>query len=181
LGRLTYDPRIQNMYGDEISPLVAEFCTPDAWEKINVTAARLSNIISENGIPYYVKMDLDGAEPIALKDLLESGIRPQFISAEFTTSWKTLAYLCLMNYDLYQIVPQDSIHQQFHRHPITHISGDMVHYDFQFLSSGPFGEDLPNWWSSFERMSFMLASRKLIYGGGHWYDIHARLGLGSPP
>jgi FkbM family methyltransferase len=159
---------------------VAQFgdlTSADAWEQVTVPSTRLSDIVRDHGEPHYIKIDIEGSEEIAMHDLYSSRIRPPYISNELGYTFHACqCYMYLMGYRNFQIVNMNTLHNQFAQHPITLLNGEQVRHDFARGTSGPFGEDLPNWWVDFERLGFFVASRNLIFGNDpwNWYDVHAR-------
>lgn len=161
---------------DKISKF-GELCSEDAWETITVPANRLSEIIHAEGDPYFIKIDVEGGEEAILADLYRSNIRPQYISAEVGWSFSEAAcYLYLMGYREFQLVNMNTLEGQFKGHVVKTNDGRIAKYDFKRGSSGPFGDDLPEWWVDFQRLWFLIATRELIFGDDpwHWYDVHAR-------
>jgi FkbM family methyltransferase len=64
------------------------------------------------------------------------------------------------------------IHQELKRHRTYH------GWSFPFGSSGPFGDDLPGRWLSYDEMQAAYQQRRTLikgeYEGAYWYDFHAR-------
>lgn len=155
-----------------------DLCSEDAWEPVTVPASRLSDIIRDQGDPYFIKIDIEGGEENVIADLYKNEIRPPYISTELGAGYfDSLCYLYLMGYREFQAVRMDTVQQQFGHQTITLSDGNRTYYDFLRGSSGPFGEDLPDWWVDLKRLWFFVATRSLIFGESpwDWYDIHARL------
>jgi FkbM family methyltransferase len=121
--------------------------------EINVEGVRFSNLVRDYGIPYYLKIDIEGADTYCLEDLLTTPDRPRFVSIESTkTSFdevvKEFCLLQRLGYDKYKIIPQHIIEQQ--KLPLKPLEGKYVHHVFEKGSSGAFGLELPGDWIGLE-------------------------------
>ena len=81
---------------------------------ISVQGVRFSTLLHEYGVPYYLKIDIEGADGLCLQDLLSVSDRPQFVSIESNkTSFDKLTTELLLMYTLgynkYKIIPQHKI------------------------------------------------------------------------
>lgn len=137
-----------------------------AWKKRNsrlgmsstksceVPGASLAVLMQEYGCPHYLKIDLEGADHIALAELISTPYRPDYISIESEkTSWSTLVWevtsLTIMGYDQFLAVPQHLVHEQ--HLPRTAAACEGLPIDYRFPrsgSSGAFGADLEGPWMS---------------------------------
>lgn len=169
-------------------------------EVIKVTAAPLSDLLQEFGVPYYMKVDIEGADVAALKGLSASEHRPQYVSIESSKdSFRALRHefhiFQALGYDRFKIVPQRWINRD-QRALVASEHGPKV-YRFQEGASGQFGDDAPGVWITAEQAikhykniflryaltgdDPLLDSRLLInllkaFGlRGQWYDTHAEL------
>ena len=52
------------------------------WTKITVPKIPFSWLIAQFGVPYFLKIDIEGADMLCLKALMRSQGRPNFISIE---------------------------------------------------------------------------------------------------
>lgn len=138
------------------------------FERIEVPAMRIVDLITEHGYPAYVKSDLEGHDPIVLRQLFDAGVYPDYVSAEA----HTLMPFSLMEdsgrYNSYQIMNA----RTFHRLPLQCVDQQITGFDvFQFHegTSGPFGKDIPSPWMNANQCLLNLG----IAGLG-WRDVHAR-------
>jgi FkbM family methyltransferase len=163
-------------------------------KKVLVPSIKFSSLIEEFGVPYYLKIDIEGADLLCLEGLLQFNARPAFVSIEIehrSLLRAEMNLLCKLGYTKFQIVEQGLIHQQAPPYPAR--EGVYVDYQFSEGASGVFGRELQAVWMT--RRTFMaqyyrllvrnrllgllkripvvnrLASRYLI----SWYDIHAAL------
>ena len=115
--------------------------------KISVAARPFGAILREFGIPYYLKVDIEGSDHLCLAALGEFAARPDFVSIEASVGdWRQLVSefdaLESLGYKRFQVVSQG-------RHPArTFVSraGERLTFSFHGDASGPFGEDLQGVW-----------------------------------
>ncbi|HTP83835.1 MAG TPA: FkbM family methyltransferase [Alphaproteobacteria bacterium] len=122
--------------------------------EISVPAVPFSSLLNEYGVPYYMKIDIEGADLLCLEALLESADRPAFVSLESNkTSFDDLVReFCLLQtlgYKKYKVVPQHRVQEQ--RLPKPAREGQYVDHVFEEGSSGAFGKELPGDWLSLEQ------------------------------
>ncbi|MDP8040173.1 MULTISPECIES: FkbM family methyltransferase [Pasteurellaceae] len=120
-------------------------------ETIEVPAINFSECLAQYGIPYYLKIDIEGMDLACLKALLDFEQRPDYISLESEkTSFEKLILeiklLKKLGYDHFQAINQMTIPQQ--KEPCNTQEGHYVKHLFPFGSSGLFGRDLPNNWKT---------------------------------
>lgn len=162
--------------------------------ELMVEGATLTSILSEYGIPYYLKIDVEGADTLCLEALKGWKEKPKYVSIESTkTSWRDLerefAVLTELGYTKFKVVAQHKAQQC----PWPAREGRYVDRSFPPGSSGLFGEEAPgNWESQAEALKQyrrIFLRYKLIGDQGiltpprlaqrlnaGWYDTHAALG-----
>jgi FkbM family methyltransferase len=146
----------------------SEGLSQGSWTSVPVQMRRLSSLIKEFGEPYFLKIDVEHADAIVLRDLLENGIMPPLISAE-SHAIDVFCLLVTMGYRKFKLVDGASVQAVYADHPIRTVDSGIRNFRFQRHSSGPFGEDIPGpWLDSNELLDQLLA------GGLGWVDIHAR-------
>jgi FkbM family methyltransferase len=121
--------------------------------QISVPSTRFASLIARHGVPYYLKMDIEGADTLCLRDLRTIEDRPKFISLESSLSSfeELIEEFCLfqaLGYTLYKIVPQHQVNKQ--RLPQPAREGTYVAHAFAEGSSGAFGDELPGEWIDLE-------------------------------
>ena len=123
------------------------------------------------GVPYYLKIDIEGADVLCLEDLMNEEDRPNFISIErqpfLSDQLKELALLKALGYTRFKIVDQKAVmHQQ---PPWPAREGMYVDHQFEFDATGLFGEESPGPWLNY---SEAIARNTLIHaqskGLGLW-------------
>ena len=141
----------------------------------------LESILAEYGIPYFIKIDIEGYEEICLDSLFKFELRPRYVSVEAREMGKVLLEkLKKLGYNKFKIVDQSQ--NSLLKAPTPAKEGKYVDYEFDSYSSGLFGEETPGDWLDFERtMAEYLELLKTYnfkdkagFAGGHWYDIQAR-------
>jgi len=174
-------------------------------ETINVKCVRFENIINECGMPYYIKIDIEGADTYCLDALKNFSDKPKFISIEATLNENNqelndLNSLRDLGYKEFKIVNQ-ALNHTF-KCPDPALEGTFVDASFDGFCSGPFGEEAPGIWLDFnqtvkklrkiERVHNMFGANGKYYNtaahrlynkfmrltGGEpvgWYDIHGKL------
>lgn len=168
---------------------------------IKVKGTRFENILQEFGIPYYLKIDIEGADILCIKALRKFDNRPKFISIESAKlSWNDLLeefkIFEELGYQKFKVINQAKISQQTCPYPAK--EGKYVEHEFQYGCSGSFGEETPGKWLSktaainiykrifsfykilgIEGIIYKYPWGKMLIEGLNlkepWYDTHASL------
>lgn len=123
--------------------------------KAIVNTIRLDTLISqelrEGEVLEYIKIDIEGADTMALKSLLNAEQKPKFISIESEKiSWERLleefSILEQLGYSKFKIIDQSKIANQ--QCPCPSKVGEYIDYKFEDGCSGLFGNELPGEWLS---------------------------------
>jgi FkbM family methyltransferase len=122
--------------------------------EVTVSGIPFHRLLQEYGVPYYMKIDIEGADTLCLEGLLASPDRPKYVSLESSkTSFEDLVNeFCLLQklgYRKYKIVAQHRIEEQ--RPPNPAREGRFIDHVFEEGSSGTFGRELPGEWMSLEQ------------------------------
>ncbi|HVN40474.1 MAG TPA: FkbM family methyltransferase [Myxococcota bacterium] len=173
--------------------------------KVEVPCVRLQRILRECGVPYYAKIDIEGADLLCLQALLEFQERPRYVSIEaslrsFEAVLGELAHLWVLGYRRFKVVNQ--ARNRSLRCPDPPLEGLYVDQRFDGYMSGPFGEEAPGEWrdaeSTLARYRHILDEQRRFGAGGRydtpllrpvdrflrrvtgrepagWYDIHGKL------
>jgi len=175
---------------------------------VEITVARVDIVeaFRTYGIPFYLKVDIEGADHVVLEGLQKFGRRPQYISIEaekvdFAQLIAELNALRDLGYSRFRAVQQ--ARWRGTRLTTTTRRGEPLDHVFEEGASGPFGDDLPEPWSSYDeciaqyRRVFVLyrlfgeySTLERLPGGSRltwllerllrrplpgWYDTHAAL------
>lgn len=123
--------------------------------EISVEATTIDDVLRQFGTPYYMKVDIEGADALCLSGLIHADERPKYVSVEAsaTSIRDTFAQLSLLErlgYTKFKIIPQRTIAEQ--RCPDPAREGVFVDHRFEHGSSGLFGEETPGEWQSLARV-----------------------------
>lgn len=144
---------------------------------VKVKCTTFDKILSEVGIPYYLKIDIEKADIYALQALKDFESKPKYISIEA----HSLDYLCLLKsfgYSKFKVINQAKNHNV--KCPNPPLEGVFVDQKFTGLSSGPFGEESPGPWMTMEEAAYEWLHRAMGHidrssVGAGWYDFHAKV------
>jgi len=145
-------------------------------EELEIDCIPLSDLIYQHGVPYYLKIDIEGSDLAALKSLHGLRILPHYISIEERGD-ESLTCLYDLGYVRFKLVDQSKHH--LIRLPSKPLEGQYVNWRFDDESSGPFGEETPGTWMSYEdtlklyRETLRTPDGTWIGPNGSWWDIHA--------
>lgn len=148
---------------------------------ITVDSINLFYLYINYGVPYYLKVDIEGCDLIVAKHLSEFKQKPKHVSFELSRNnyIGIFSYLYISGYSKFQLVNQRN-------NPNRIIPKDMIndkHNNFKFskFSSGFFGEDLPKEkWLSFDEMitNYVKFKDLKIFDNAElalgWLDVHAK-------
>ena len=164
-----------------------------------VESVTIEELIADFGTPYYMKVDVEGMDMVAVRGLSRTAERPRYISLESDkTSFRSLReefkVLTAMGYDAFKVVSQVRVPRQ--QLPNPALEGRFVEHSFELGSSGAFGAEAPGEWLTAEEaieryrrvfLQYALTGddpfitsrvlRKALRGvgfGKDWFDTHAR-------
>ena len=122
--------------------------------QITVDGIEFRQLLEEYGCPYYLKIDIEGADLLCLHALANFDEKPTHISIESNkVRWDELLneiqLLKSLGYTKFKVVDQRQVPDQEPPSPAR--EGDFVEHHFEFGSSGLFGNEAPgNWLSDYE-------------------------------
>ena len=160
-------------------------------ETIEVPSITFGEVLREYGVPYYLKIDIEGADLLCLKALSLFADRPRFLSFEIhhrSTLFKETRLLIDLGYSKFQIVDQGRVHEQMSRFPAR--EGNYVEHPPARGGSGTFGEELPGLWLTrrgliAHQLGLIIYNRMIGLSSripfitprvGTWRDLHAAIG-----
>ena len=140
--------------------------------EIEVSRVAIADVIRRHGIPHYMKIDIEGADGLALDALGEFEDRPAFVSVEINSVDEKeldhdLKALAKLGYARYQLVPQKDIAGASVQ--LKTDAGDLNH-KFENDASGLFGDRLTGDWVSHGELL-----RRIEATPDKWQDVHAGL------
>lgn len=103
-------------------------------EILEVSAINFSEYLKKYGIPYYLKVDIEGMDLVCLKSLLNFEERPDYISIEsekkdFNKLKEEFVLFKKLGYDKFQIINQTKIRSQ--KEPADTKEGCFLNYTFK--------------------------------------------------
>jgi FkbM family methyltransferase len=115
-----------------------------------VPGVNFAEVLSAYGMPWYMKIDIEGADRHCLETLLRFESRPAFVSIEsekreWTALREEFELLSRLGYDRFAVQQQEGLHRAKQPHETADLSGRTIEHRFEEHSSGPFGDDLDSW------------------------------------
>ncbi len=162
---------------------------------IEVPCRRFEDLVAQFGVPYYLKIDIEGADRHCL-DALRSDDLPKYVSFE-ATHLELIAAARELGYVRFKCISQRTFRRLTADHPYLAFSADPDStgepdppegrlrdgdWEFPWGASGPFGEQTGGDWSDIVQVTYEWAnfvvnvSRRLRLRHVEWFDIHATVG-----
>ncbi len=148
------------------------------FHAVDVAAVRLETLFKKHGVPYYLKIDIEGYDFYAIKSLWALPEKPSYVSFEAVpNSLDGAATLFAMGYHEFKFINQLTVPSC--RLPNPAREGAYVEHEFSLGSTGPFGEETPYEWGSLAEVAvdyikfFKLefVDRRIPQG---WCDFHCK-------
>ncbi len=154
--------------------VVPEWADRNEWlgsesEIIEVPIVDFSQCLKKYGVPYYLKIDIEGMDTVCLKALLNFKKKPDYISIEsekvkFNKLKEELDLFVKLGYNQFQTINQANARS--FKEPDNSKEGFFLNYQFNAGCSGPFGTDLnPEDWVA---LNATIDKYKQIFRG---YDL----------
>jgi FkbM family methyltransferase len=129
-----------------------------------VQGRKFDSLLREHGVPYYMKVDIEGADLLCIEALRHVDERPKYVSIESDmASWSCIVnefkLLREVGYRWFKVVDQLRVPQQTPPNPAR--EGLYVEHAFPAGASGLFGEEAPGEWLS-ERQALRAYRRIFI-------------------
>jgi FkbM family methyltransferase len=147
-------------------------------ERIEVDRVDIVDIFRSYGVPFYLKVDIEGLDRFVLEELTGFRDRPRYVSLEsdrfdFDQLKAEMDLFKNLSYTKFKIVQQETIPG---RKISTHTrEGEPLEYEFGHHSSGAFGNDLPGPWLIYDEA---LQCHRSIFRGYKYFgdDSYLREG-----
>jgi FkbM family methyltransferase len=122
---------------------------------IKVPRINFADCLAKLGIPYYLKIDIEGMDTVCLRALLQVEGRPAYVSIEsdktdFKEVAEELEILTQLGYKSFQAIQQTTVHRQVVPRPSR--EGAATEHVFKRGASGLFGKDLPERWKTLDQV-----------------------------
>ena len=138
---------------------------------MDIACRRIDYFIGKYGMPYYMKIDVEGIDPLIVRDLSRWDVRPTFISIE-DSGIEALIALYESGVRKFKFINQLAIRD--YKLPTPAIEGRTIEHKFGVSSSGPFGHELPGEWLTAD-MAFKYYCESVRPPGqppiNGWWDI----------
>lgn len=167
-------------------------------KEVKVLCRTMTDVFREFGLPYYLKIDIEGADQFCLA-AIERWKRPQFLSFE-KRRLEDLLLVRSLGYTRFKLIAQEDF-QQLHYvpqggHDLSGLarrlgsgaarrlglkSGKRLRAgreEYAYGSSGPFGEETHGPWRTMEEVAFTWLAFDAGYTGSpdpafdDWFDVH---------
>jgi hypothetical protein len=134
-----------------------------------------------HGVPYYLKVDIEGADTTAISSLLDLDMRPRYLSVEVDLTATSRAgdqveLLLRLGYRRLQLVNMLALSQYRLPNPAT--EGNYVDQRFDGYMSGSFASETPGPWTTSEAVFARLPS--LVRDARRW-GVDGRFPFPSMP
>ena len=118
-------------------------------ETIEVSTVNFKACLQRFGIPYYLKIDIEGMDTVCLEALKDFEVKPFYISVEsekvdLNALEQEIDLMLSLGYKDFKAVNQMEVPKQ--KQNINSEQIGRIEHNFEFGSSGLFGSDLPGTW-----------------------------------
>jgi FkbM family methyltransferase len=122
---------------------------------IEVECMTFDEILRENGMPYYLKIDIEGCDLLCIEALSGFTEKPRYVSLESRVTspqygvrdaLAEIRLLRRLGYRRFKYINQAGISNTTYD---LRLEGEPITYTFPGESSGPFGAETPGGWHSF--------------------------------
>ena len=164
------------------------------YEVIDVQCTTTKKLFETYGVPYYMKVDIEGYDYLCLQDIPESGNKPQFVSCE-ACSLEWLGILKSKGYTKFKMISQGDNYVQIDlnkekksyypkyqtiKNGIKLRLQKIIPFKHFYGSSGPFGNATEGEWKTYEQVkeqyeSFYDKQTGQPLNPVSWFDFHASL------
>jgi FkbM family methyltransferase len=132
---------------------------------IDIQAINFIDCLNTYGVPYYLKIDIEGMDIICLQSLLYFSEKPDYVSIEsekisFHKLKKEFDLLTELGYYSFKAINQANIITQ--KLPSITNQGTHINHKFENGSSGTFGTELPKKWKT--KNQIINEYRRIFWG-----------------
>lgn len=120
------------------------------YQSVIVETTTLDEIIEKFGLPYYIKIDIEGADILCLETLVRKNVIPKHLSIELLNpnnfknkdvdALAIFSILYVIGYRRFKVSDQSK--NNFLTPPFPSLEGNFVDFSFDGESSGLFGKEL---------------------------------------
>lgn len=168
-GETTFLVNLDNDHWSSIDPNWAER-DDSSCQRIRVRCVTLPELFARFGVPYYLKIDVEGVDHIVLDQLRAVPLLPAFVSVEDCRfGFDYMETLSACGYDGFKLLDQSTVEGR---------TDPLAGHVFPAGSSGPLGRDIEGDWLSHEEIVAHYATTVRDKEGNRlaprtrWWDIH---------
>ena len=164
------------------------------FEVIDVPCIRTASLFEEYGIPFYMKVDIEGYDYLSLNDIPDSDAKPKYVSCEANeVGW--LDILHRKGYKKFKIINQANNFNPLNlgreknryyimyrkiKHAINHKLRNVIKSKYPGGTSGPFAENSKGQWKTYQEvrqtyLDFIQGDLKTPVNYISWFDFHGTL------
>jgi FkbM family methyltransferase len=146
------------------------------YHEIAIKCIQPQMLFEKYGMPYYIKIDIEGADLTVVRGLRDFSARPRYLSVEEHEAYY-FAELWGLGGRAFKLVNQRDLHTI--KCPNPPLEGNYVDANFDGATSGPFGDEAPGEWMPFDRaveryLTEIRSPTRGFLAVNSWFDIHAR-------
>lgn len=144
------------------------------YREIDVPTRPLDHLVGKYGMPYFLKVDVEGLDPLVVRQLRSTSARPRYVSLEDSGIDSLVA---LYEAGAREFKFSNQLGGRDTPCAVKTVDGRTFTETFGVASSGLFGDDLPGNWLD-PAHAFETYGRCVRPPGqppvGGWWDIHGR-------
>ncbi len=169
-------PFYVNLDNDEWSSFDKSLGTRDATrhEIITVPCVNALALFARHGVPYFVKIDIEGFDDFVVRSVGALAEKPKYLSVE-DNGFSSLFELYKVGCKKFKFM--DQVDKWRIKLPNPPLEGKYAEGRFGACTSGPFGEEVPGPWLDLDEAAlyYLQNIRPPRIGlREHWWDIHAK-------
>lgn len=148
------------------------------YQELTVSCIQPQTLFQKYGMPYYLKIDIEGSDMDVIRALHDFAERPRYISIEEHETYY-FAELWGVGCRAFKLVDQSKL--TIVRCPNPPLEGKYVEAAFDWTTSGPFGDETPGNWMTLDHAleqyltQIRSPSRGYVAAPTSWFDIHGRI------
>lgn len=164
------------------------------FETIQVPCVTAASLFEEYGIPYYMKVDIEGKDFLCLRDIPDTSEKPKYVSCE-AVEIEWLDILEQKGYKKFKLINQaDGFHPinirkekrwyyptyRHFKNGIDQRARKIFPFKYESSSSGPFGEESKGKWKTPGEirdlyLQYYQGESRTPINHVSWWDFHASL------
>jgi FkbM family methyltransferase len=147
-----------------------------AVDYVDVEVVPILDVIEQFGVPYYMKVDIEGMDEACFTPLARCQLKPRYVSLETSATspnasifrtWRELKMLHDLGYRRFKLVDQSRLGEL--NGTLLDAEGPPLRYEHELHASGPFGEETGGTWRRYETtiaLGVLLTTYHQFFGFG---------------